>query len=77
MDAICNRMNLNGRLSLCLMVSCYINEAVIPSPRGFARVGQPGLVKWKSCVVDGLDWLPLLLSGKNEGKLMVKISDEP
>lgn len=40
-----------------------------------------GRIKWKDHVVDGLENAPealsLLFSGKNEGKLMVRISPEP
>ncbi len=110
MDAVYDRLNLNGRLSLCGMISRYNDEGVMPGPRDFGRVLMKRLtvkgfividyqkrfpealealadwvsqdqIKWKNHVVDGLenalDGLSLLFSGKNDGKLMVKVSDEP
>lgn len=110
MDATYNCLNLNGRLSLCGMISRYNDEDVMPGPRDFGRVlmkrltvrgfivtdyqkrfpealealtdwVSQGQLQWKNHVVDGLDnaldGLSLLFSGKNQGKLMVRVSDEP
>ena len=110
MDAIYSRLNLNGRLSLCGMISRYNDEGVMPGPKDFGRVLMKRLtvkgfivldyqkrfpealealtgwvtadqLQWKNHVVDGLDnaldGLSLLFSGGNDGKLMVKVSEEP
>lgn len=110
MDAVYSRLNLNGRLSLCGMISRYNNEEVMPGPRDFGRVlmkrltvkgfivldyqkrfpeaqealtdwVSKGSLQWKDHVVDGLDnaldGLSLLFSGRNDGKLMVRVSSEP
>lgn len=110
MDAIYSRLNLNGRLSLCGMISRYNDEGVMPGPKDFGRVlmkrltvkgfivldyqqrfpealsaltdwVSAGQLQWKNHVVDGLDnaldGLSLLFSGGNDGKLMVRVSDEP
>ncbi|MBM1143043.1 NADP-dependent oxidoreductase [Alcanivorax sp. ZXX171] len=110
MDAVYSRLNLNGRLSLCGMISRYNDENVMPGPRDFGRVlmkrltvkgfivldyqkrfpeaqqaltdwVNAGRIQWKNHVVEGLDnaldGLSLLFSGGNDGKLMVRVSDEP
>jgi len=110
MDAIYNRLNLNGRLSLCGMISRYNDEGVMPGPKDFGRVLMKRLtvkgfividyqkrfpealealtewvskdqLKWKNHVVEGLDnaldGLSLLFTGGNDGKLMVRVSEEP
>ncbi|MFW5825328.1 MAG: NADP-dependent oxidoreductase [Marinobacter sp.] len=110
MDAIYNRLNLNGRLALCGMISRYNDEGAMPGPKDFGRVLMKrltvkgfividyqkrfpeaqqaltewvsrGQLKWKDHIVEGLDnaldGLSLLFSGGNDGKLMVKVSDEP
>ncbi len=110
MDAVFNRLNLNGRLSLCGMISRYNDEGVMPGPKDFGRILMKRLtvkgfivldyqqrfpeglealkgwitndqLQWKNHVVDGLDnaleGLSLLFTGGNDGKLMVRVSDEP
>ncbi|WP_372958735.1 NADP-dependent oxidoreductase [Marinobacter sp.] len=110
MDAIYNRLNLNGRLSLCGMISRYNDEGVMPGPKDFGRVLMKRLtvkgfividyqkrfpealealtewvskdqLQWKNHVVEGLDnaldGLSLLFTGGNDGKLMVRVSEEP
>lgn len=110
MDAIYNRLNLNGRMSLCGMISRYNDEGVMPGPRDFSRVLMKrllvkgfivsdyrqqfpealaeltewvaqGQIQWKDHIVEGLEnaleGLSLLFTGGNDGKLMVRLSDEP
>lgn len=110
MNAVYDRLNLNGRLSLCGMISRYNDEGAMPGPRDFSRVLMKRLlvkgfivsdylqrfpeamadltewvskdeIQWKDHVVEGLenalDGLSLLFTGGNDGKLMVRISDDP
>lgn len=110
MDAVFNRLNLNGRLSLCGMISGYNDERPMPGPTDFGRIlmkrimvkgfividyrprfpealaeletwVSEGRIQWKDHIIEGidnaLDGLSLLFSGKNNGKLMVRLSPEP
>lgn len=110
MDAVFNRLNLNGRLSLCGMISGYNDERPMPGPTDFGRIlmkrimvkgfividyrprfpealaelekwVSEGKIQWKDHIIEGidnaLDGLSLLFSGKNNGKLMVRLSEEP
>ncbi|WP_339804344.1 NADP-dependent oxidoreductase [uncultured Marinobacter sp.] len=110
MDAVFNRLNLNGRLSLCGMISGYNDERPMSGPTDFGRILMKritvkgfividyrprfpealeelqqwvaeGKIQWKDHIIDGidnaLDGLSLLFSGKNNGKLMVRLSQEP
>jgi NADPH-dependent curcumin reductase CurA len=58
MDAIYNRLNLNGRLSLCGMISRYNDEGVMPGPRDFSRVLMKRLMVKGFIVSDYRDRFP-------------------
>lgn len=109
MDAVFNRLNQNGRLSLCGMISGYNDERPMPGPTDFGRILMKrilvkgfividyrsrfpealadleqwiaeGKIQWKNHIIEGIDnaqdGLSLLFSGKNNGKLMVRLSQE-
>lgn len=110
MDAVFSRLNRNGRMILCGLISAYNDEGPVPGPtdfgrilmqrltvRGFividylARAGEAfadlgrwiaeGRIEWKDHVVPGLELAPdslqLLFTGQHDGKLLIRISDEP
>ncbi|WP_176593650.1 NADP-dependent oxidoreductase [Sphingobium sp. EM0848] len=110
MEAVFSRLNRNGRMILCGLISAYNDEGPVPGPadfgrilmqrltvRGFividylARAGEAfadlgrwiaeGRIKWKDHVVPGLekapDSLQLLFTGQHDGKLLIRVSDEP
>ena len=109
MDAVFSRLNLNGRMVLCGLISSYNDERPLPGPTDFGRILMKRLtvkgfiiidyiprfqealhelqqwvangdLQWKEHIIDGidnaLDGLSLLFSGGNDGKLMVRLSDE-
>ena len=108
-EAVINRFNIFGRMSICGQISGYNSETLQPGPRnwinilvkrlrvqGFivfdyqsrAREAFVDMSKWmaegklqhKNHIVDGLEnavsSLKMLFSGENNGKMIVKISDE-
>ena len=108
-EAVINRFNIGGRMSICGQISGYNSETLQPGPRnwinilvkrlkvqGFivfdyqARAGEAfvDMSKWmaegklqhKNHIVDGLEnavtSLKMLFSGENNGKMIVKISEE-
>ena len=110
MDAVFNRLNLNGRMALCGMISGYNDEGPMAGPTDFGRILMQrltirgfividylhrakeaftdlgawiadGKIKWKDHVVDGLETAPdalgRLFRGDHDGKLLVRVSDEP
>ena len=109
MDAVFSRLNLNGRMVLCGLISSYNDERPLPGPTDFGRILMKRLtvkgfiiidyiprfqealnelqqwvangdLQWKEHIIDGidnaLDGLSLLFNGGNDGKLMVRLSDE-
>lgn len=110
MDAVYSRLNQDGRMALCGMISGYNDERPLPGPTDFGRILMKRLtvrgfiiidfqkrfpeglealsrwvlqgdLQWKNHVLEGIDQaqegLGLLFSGRNEGKLMVRLSPEP
>lgn len=110
MDAVLERMNLFGRVSLCGMIADYNKDGPVPGPYNFKQVLMQrlmvrgfiltdylpraaeavmtlggwlaeGKLKYKTEIVDGLENAPeavkRLFTGDHDGKLMVKVSDEP
>jgi len=62
MDAIYSRLNLNGRLSLCGMISRYNDEGVMPGPKDFGRVLMKRLTVKGFIVIDYQKRFPEALS---------------
>jgi hypothetical protein len=109
-EAVINRFNIGGRMSICGQISGYNSETLQPGPRNWInilvkRLKVQGFIvfdyqarakeafvdmsKWmaegklqhKNHIVDGLEnavsSLKMLFSGENNGKMIVKISEEP
>ena len=109
-EAVINRFNIGGRMSICGQISGYNSETLQPGPRNWInilvkRLKIQGFIvfdyqarakeafvemsKWmaegklqhKNHIVDGLEnavtSLKMLFSGENNGKMIVKISEEP
>ena len=107
-DAVLTRMNINGRISLCGLISGYNAESLVPGPawgnllikrimlKGFIVFDyfkryieayqdlttwiKEGKIKYKNHIVPGLenaeDSIKKLFSGENEGKLIIKVSED-
>jgi hypothetical protein len=108
-EAVINRFNIGGRMSICGQISGYNSETLQPGPRNWInilvkRLKVQGFIvfdyqarakeafvdmsKWmaegklqhKNHIVDGLEnavsSLKMLFSGENNGKMIVKISEE-
>lgn len=110
MDAVYSRMNVNGRMALCGLISSYNSDGPMAGPKDFGRVLMQrltiqgfvvldhfsrareaysdlaewigsGQLRWKDHVIHGLDAAPeamnRLFTGDHDGKLMVRVADEP
>ena len=107
-EAVLTRMNINGRISLCGLISGYNAESVVPGPAWgnllIKRIKLKGFIvfdyfkrymeayqditqwlkddkiKYKNHIIPGIEnagsAIKKLFSGENEGKLIIKISEE-
>jgi len=87
MIAVWNRLNLHARMAVCGLISSYNATRMPPSHRAREMVEEmgpwlaDGRVKWKVHVDDGLEGavtsLNRLFTGDHDGKLLVRVSEEP